>query len=111
MAMKRLPASVRADSLLHALEEILLENFGSSVVPDLLETMNRVFARSILFSNALTCAGIGGIEHVQFGKAGNLAESHRSTSGQRLEPPMPSSRMSVKFSFLTSATAARSLSP
>ena len=39
---------VRAHAL-HPLKEILLEDLGSSVVPDLLETINKVLARLTLF--------------------------------------------------------------
>jgi hypothetical protein len=47
---------------------------GSSVLPDLLETMQIVLLRSTLFWMALICAGIGGIEHVQLGEALDLTE-------------------------------------
>ena len=48
--------------------------FGSSVEPDLLDTMNSVCVRSTLCSNVFDLRGIGGIEHVQLGKPGDLAE-------------------------------------
>ena len=38
--------------------------------------MKSVFARSIFLSNALDLRRIGGIEHVQLGKPGDLAEGH-----------------------------------
>jgi len=45
----------------------LFVNVGSSVPPDLLETMNSVLFKSILASIALDSGGIGGIETVQPG--------------------------------------------
>ena len=49
MAMKRFPAFLPT-VLFHPLEEILLEDFGSRVLPDLLETMKIVLVMSTLFS-------------------------------------------------------------
>ena len=54
---------------------------GSSVEPDLLETMNSVFFRSTLFSKALTCAGIGRVEDVQLGEARDRAEGRLDDFG------------------------------
>src|SRR5260370_39964004 len=76
---------------------------GSSVVPDLLETMNRVVARLIFCSVAFTCAGSVESSMCRRGKPLICPKVLARTSGQRLEPPMPRSRMSLKLSFLISS--------
>ena len=53
-----------------------LKMFGSSVLPDLLETMNSVFAMSIWCSNAFTCAGSVESSTCRVGKLRNPAEGH-----------------------------------
>src|ERR1035441_6941170 len=75
---------------------------GSSVLPDLLETMKRVLARSIFFSTLLICAGSVESSMCRRGKPGVCPKVSASTSGQRLDPPMPSSRMSENPPLLTS---------
>ena len=71
--------------------------FGSSVVPDLLETMKSVRAGSMRRSTRADLRRIGRIQHQQLGmvRAGGR-RSAASTSGPRLEPPMPSSSAWVK---------------
>ena len=77
MAMKRLPALSAPTVCFTRSKKYCLKMLGSSVVPDLLETMNSVFARSTLFSDCLDLRRIGGIEHVQLREACDLAEGHR----------------------------------
>ena len=62
---------------------------GSRVEPDLLETMKRVFSRSIFFSHASTWAGSVESRTNSSGEPGTLPNVSFQTSGQRLEPPMP----------------------
>ena len=57
MAMNRQPALSAPTVCLARSKKYCLKMLGSRVVPDLLETMNKVFARLTLFSNAFTCAG------------------------------------------------------
>src|SRR2546422_7880285 len=57
MAMKRLPAFSAPTTCFTRSKKYCLKMFGSKVVPDLLETTNRVLARSTLPSNALICDG------------------------------------------------------
>ena len=90
MAMKWLPAFSAPTVCFTRSKKYCLKMLGSSVVPDLLETMNNVFARLILFSNALTCAGIGGIEHVQLREARDPAEGLRAAlRGKDWNRPCP----------------------
>ena len=58
---------------LRALEEILLQDLGSSVLPDLLDTMKSVRAGSILLSMVRICAG-------------SVESSTRSSGYRRLSP-------------------------
>jgi hypothetical protein len=84
--------------------------FGSSVVPDLLETMNSVRSGSIASSTAFTCAGT--VES-RTSIAGNFSAEPKllaSTSGKRLDPPIPSSSTWRKFDRFTSAEKSRSRS-
>ncbi len=76
MAMKRLPALSAPMVCFTRSKKYCLKMFGSSVVPDLLETMNRRLRQIDLVLECLDLRRIGGIEHVQFGEAGDLAESH-----------------------------------
>ena len=99
---------VRADGLLHPFEEVLLENIGLERGAGLAGDDEQRPGQVDFVLGGLDLRRIGGIEHVQLGKPAILPKVIASTSGHRLEPPMPSSRMSVKFSFFTSATAARS---
>ncbi len=57
IAMKRFGASSAPTASGMRSKKYCSKMFGSSVVPDLLETMKRVRARSILRSRGLTCAG------------------------------------------------------
>jgi hypothetical protein len=66
--------------------------FGSSVEPDLLATTTSVSARLTSLRAVLHLLRIGGIDDAQLGKPGCWPKVTASTSGQRLEPPMPSSR-------------------
>src|SRR5215470_4345698 len=79
--------------------------FGSSVLPDLLETMQRVFLRSSFFSMALICAGSVESRTCISGKPAILPNVMRSTSGQRLEPPMPRRIACLNLRFFTSAAS------
>ena len=54
MARKRLPASSEPTSCSIRSKKYCLKMLGSSVEPDLLETMNSVFFRSTLFSKVFT---------------------------------------------------------
>ena len=92
-----------ADLLATRSKKYCLKMLGSSVLPDLLETMKRVFCRSSFASKRFDLRGIGGIEHVQLGEALDLAEGEAQDFGQRLEPPMPSSRACLNSAFLMSA--------
>ena len=51
--------------------------FGSRVEPDLLETMKRVLRQIDLGFHGADLRGIGGVEHVQAGEAGEMAEGQR----------------------------------
>src|SRR5260370_42609403 len=82
-----------------------LKMVGSSVVPDLLETMNRLFAGLIFASAAFTCAGSVESSTWRRGKLGTWPKVLVRTSGQRLDPPMPSKSMSVKASLRISAAS------
>src|SRR6266576_1627860 len=70
--------------------------FGSSVLPDLLETIKRVLPRSIFPSVCLICAGSVESSTCNRGKPCCWPKVSARTSGQRLDPPMPSSRMCRK---------------
>ena len=72
MAMKRRPASFRPTSRSTRSKKYCLKMLGSSVEPDLLETMNSVCARSTACSNGLHLRRVGRVEHVQ------LRETRRS---------------------------------
>ena len=53
MAMKWLPAFSAPTACFVRSKKYCLKMFGSSVLPDLLDTMNKVFAKSIWLSMAL----------------------------------------------------------
>ena len=80
--------------------------FGSSVLPDLLDTMNSVRGRSTESAMRRICAGSVESTIRSRGKPGLLPKLSASTSAQRLEPPMPSSSASLKSPRLTSAANA-----
>ena len=67
------------------------------VPPDLLETMNTVLAMSILASIARTWAGSVESSTCSFGKPAFRAKVSASTSGPKLDPPMPSTTASENF--------------
>src|ERR1035441_1608001 len=75
---------------------------GSSVLPDLLETIKRVVARLIFFSTSRICAGSVESRMCKRGKPEVCGYVNARTSGQRLEPPIPSSKLSETPAFLTS---------
>src|ERR1700682_6347002 len=64
---------------------------GSSVLPDLLETIHTVLERSTLLSMALICAGSVESSTCNSGYPSIFPNVMRSTSGHRLEPPIPRS--------------------
>src|SRR3954462_9029377 len=80
--------------------------FGSSVLPDLLDTMNSVRGRSTESAMRRTCAGSVESTIRNRGKPGLVPKLSARTSAQRLEPPMPSSSASLKSPRLTSAANA-----
>ena len=65
----------------------------SIVPPDLEETMNSVFSRSIAAAVAATWSGC--VESSTCRRIAGSGHERRNTSGARLEPPMPSSTASV----------------
>ena len=77
MAMKRLPALSAPTVCLHPFEEILLEDIrferGAGFAGDDEQRLGQI---DFVFER-LDLRRIGGIEHVQFGEAGDLAEGHR----------------------------------
>src|SRR5260221_12358128 len=76
---------------------------GSSVLPDLLETIQIVLLRSTCASMVLICAGSVESSTCSTGKPLILPKVMRRTSGQRLEPPIPSKRACLNFAFFPSA--------
>ena len=74
---------------------------GSVVPPDLLETMNSVLSRLIDASVRCTCAGSVESTMRRFGKPSACPKVSASTSGPRLDPPMPRTTTSVKFLLFT----------
>ena len=64
-----------------------LKMFGSSVEPDLLETMNSVFFRSTLVLERPHLRRVGRIENVQLGEAVDLAEGHLQHFGAEARSP------------------------
>ena len=86
-----------------------LKMFGSSVEPDLLATTTSVVASDTRRSRVATWVGSVESSTCSLGDPGCGPNDSASTSGQRLEPPMPSSSTSVTPSARTSAAnAARS---
>src|SRR5207237_2064302 len=76
---------------------------GSSVLPDLLETMHSVLLRSSFASMALICTGSVESSTCSSGNPLIFPNVMRSTSGQRLDPPIPSSKACLKRDFFTSS--------
>ncbi len=86
IATKRLAASAAPTAAFARSKKYCLKMLGSSVLPDLLDTMNRVRARSIRLSKWRICAGSVEIEHVQLRKAGLGAERLREHLGAEARP-------------------------
>src|SRR5919108_2333522 len=76
---------------------------GSSVLPDLLETMHSVLFRSSFASIDLICTGSVESSTCRSGKPLIFPKVLHSTSGQRLDPPIPSSNACLKRAFCTSS--------
>ena len=104
--MKHLPASLSPTVARTRSKKYCLKIFGSSVEPDLLETMNRVLLIWILSSQDLICAGSVESKTWSSGKPAILPKVFRITSGQRLEPPIPSRSTCAKSSFRNSSANA-----
>src|SRR5579871_394274 len=104
-AMKWLPTLSAPTFLFTCSKKYCLKMFGSSVLPDLLETMQSVFFRSSFFSSALICKGSVESRTCISGKPLILPNVMRRTSGQRLEPPMPSNTTCLNLRFFTSAAS------
>ena len=96
MAIKWLPTLSAPTTFFVRSKKYCLKMFGSSVLPDLLETMNRVVANVDLIFERLDLCRIGGIEHMQGREIRNPAEGHPQNFRAKLEPPIPSRRMSLK---------------
>src|SRR5258707_1905108 len=101
--MNRLPTSASPTICRARSKKYCLKMFGSSVVPDLLETMNRVLARSMLFSIDLIRAGSVESSTCSSGNPGILPNDSRMTSGHKLDPPIPRSSTCENFASFTSA--------
>src|SRR5450755_4174178 len=76
---------------------------GSSVLPDLLDTIHTVLERSTLLSMALICAGSVESSTCNSGYPSIFPKVMRKTSGHRLEPPMPRSSACLNPACLISA--------
>ena len=107
IAMKWLPAFPAPTTCFTRSKKYCLKMFGSSVLPDLLETMKRVLAISILFSKDLTCAGSVESRTCNSGKPEILPKVIFSTSGHKLDPPIPSNRTCEKPALRTSSATSR----
>ena len=81
IAMKCCAASASPSAALARSKKYCLKMLGSSVLPDLLETMNSVRARSIVLSRRPDLRRIGRIEHVQAREARAGAEGLRQHLG------------------------------
>ncbi len=103
IAMNLLAASCSPIFCFTRSKKYCLKIFGSRVAPDLLETKNRVWDRSILFSKVLICAGSVESRTCRSGKPAMWPNERRSTSGQRLEPPIPRSNALEKPERFTSS--------
>ena len=93
IATKRAPASASPTASRTRSRKYRLSTSGSSVEPDLLDTKKSVRARSIARLGRAHLGRIGRVEHVQPRVAAVAPKVFASTSGARLDPPMPSSRM------------------
>ena len=84
---------------------------GSSVVPDLLETMHSVRDRSSRDSTRRICAGSVESRTCSAGAPAAEPRTRLSTSGHKLDPPIPRSRTSVSPAALISCASDASASP
>ena len=100
MAMKCLPGSSTAFSM--CAQKKLNMALGSTVEPDLLDTMNRVVAMSRLSSVFSITSGSVVSSTVREGWPSALGNILLKTSGQRLDPPMPRSTTSFMPAACTS---------
>src|SRR6266404_5740808 len=103
IAMNRLPTSSSPTTCRVRSKKYCLKILGSSVEPDLLETMNSVLARSMLFSIDLIRAESVESSTCSSGNPASLPNDSRITSGHKLDPPIPSSSTCENFASLTSA--------
>src|SRR5260370_12875219 len=103
--MNRLPTSCSPTAFFTRSRKYCLKIFGSSVLPDLLETMQRVLFRSSFFSIVLICTGSVESSTCIPGNPATWPKVLRSTSGHKLDPPIPSSRTCLNFAFFTSAAS------
>ena len=101
MAMKRLPTSALADFFFHPLEEILLVDVGFKRAARLAgDDADRAGEIELRF-DGFDLRRIGGIQNVQSRDSPRFSQrSCRSTSGHRLEPPMPRSSACLNSGFL-----------
>ena len=71
--------------------------FGSSVVPDFEDTKNSVFSKSSSSSSVLICCGsVESRTRSRGSPAVWEANVNERTSGQRLDPPIPSTTACLK---------------
>src|SRR6185503_3423712 len=89
MATKRLPS--RPDRS----KKYCLKMLGSSVDPDLLETIKRVVFSWMRLSTSSNCAGSVESSTCSSGNPSCLPKESACTSGHKLDPPIPSSRIWV----------------
>ncbi len=82
---------VGAHCLLYAIEEILLEDIGLERAARLAGNNEQSFCQIDFLFERFDLCGVGRVEHKQLGETGNVCRrSLLRTSGQRLDPPMPS---------------------
>jgi hypothetical protein len=110
IAMNRSPALPGPTTSFTRSKKCCLKMFGSSVVPDFDDTMNKVRPRSTRASHARTCAGSVESSTESSAQPGTFPKVMRRTSGHRLEPPIPRSRMWVKPARRTSSAMRSRLS-
>src|ERR1035437_5724869 len=91
MARKWLLASSAPTAFFISSKKYCLRTLGSSVEPDLLATTTSVSARLTLSRAAFTCTGSVESTMCSSGKQACRPKVTLSTSGHRLEPPMPTS--------------------
>ena len=103
MATKRRAASAGPRTAATRSKKYCWKALGSSVLPDLLATITSVRSRSTRPSSAATCDGTVESRTCSSGAPGWRPKVRASTSGHRLEPPMPSSSACVKPSRRTPA--------